>query len=46
MNVGGDKLEYDGNPSSPAILLLNTKTFFSSVILNAHKEAKFATADI
>ena len=46
MTVGGDKLEYDGNPSSPTISLLNTKIFFNSVISDAHKGAKFATVDI
>ena len=46
MNVGGDNLECDGDPSSPAVSLLNTKIFFNSVISNAHKGAKFSTADI
>ena len=46
MNVGGDKLECDGNPSSPAVSLLNTKICFNSVISDAHKGATFATADI
>ena len=46
MTVGGDKLEYDGDPSSPAVSLLNIKILFNCVISDAHKGAKFATADI
>ena len=46
MTVGGDKLECDGDPSSPAVSLLNTKIFFNSGISDAHKGAKFTMADI
>ena len=46
MTVGGDKLECDGNPRSPAVSLLNTKVFFNSVISDAHKGGKLATVDI
>ena len=37
MIVGGDKLEYDGDPSSPAVSLLNTKVFLNIIISDAHK---------
>ena len=46
MTAGGDKLIYDGDPSSPAVSLLNTKIFFNSVISDAHKGARFSSADI
>ena len=46
MTVSGDILECNGNPSSPAVSLLNTKIFFNSIISDAYKGAKFATADI
>ena len=46
MKVGGGKLEYDGDPSSPAVSMLNTKIFLDSVILDAHGGIWFATADI
>ena len=46
MTAGGDKLECDGDPSSPAVSLLNTKIFFNGVISDAHKGEKIAMADI
>ena len=46
MIVGGDKLVYDGDPSSPTISLLNTKIFLNSVISYAHKGERFSSADI
>ena len=46
MTVGGDRLDYDREPSSPAISLLNTKIFLNSVISDTHKGATFSTADI
>ena len=32
MTVGGDKFEYEGDPSSPPVSLLNTNIFLNSVI--------------
>ena len=46
ITVGGDKLTYDGDPSSPAVSLLNIKIILNSVISDAHKGARFMTADI
>ena len=46
MTVGGENLEYEGNPSLPAIWLLNTKIFLNSVISDSHTGARFCTADI
>ena len=46
MTVGGNKLKYDGNPSSLTVFLLNAKIFLNSVILNAKKGARFSTSDI
>ena len=44
--MGGDKLYYDGEPSSSFISLLNTKIFLNSVISDADKGATFSIADI
>ena len=46
MTVGGDKLEYDGDPSSPVVSLLNTKIFLSIIISDAHEGARFSSVDI
>ena len=46
MMVGGDKLDYEGEPSSPVFSLLNTNIFLNSVISDARKGARFASADI
>ena len=46
MTVGGDKLEYDGDPSYPAVSFLNTKIFLNSVISDTHKGARFSSTDI
>ena len=46
MMVGGDRLDYDKEPSSPAISLLNTKIFLNIVISDARKDATFSTAGI
>ena len=46
MIVGGEKLEYEGNQSSPAILLLDTKIFLNIVISDAHTGAIFYMADV
>ena len=44
--VGVDKLEYEGDPSSPAILLLSTKIFLNSLISDAYTDARFCTVDM
>ena len=46
LTVGGDKLTYDGNPSSPAISLLDLKIHLNSVISDACKGDRYLTADI
>ena len=46
MTVRGDKLEYEGDPSSPAVSLLNLKIILNSVISDAHKGARFSSTDI
>ena len=46
MIVGGDRMEYEGDPSSPVVSLLNTKLFLNSVISDAYKGVRFATTDI
>ena len=44
--VGGDKLPYDSDPSSPAANLLETKILLNSTISDSKHGAKFLTADI
>ena len=44
--VGGDKLFYDDDVSSPAASLLETKILINSVISDAKKGARFLTCDI
>ena len=46
MTVGGEKLEYEGDLSSPDVSLCNTKMVLNSVISDSHKCLCFATADI
>ena len=46
MTTGGDILDYDGEPRSPAISLLNTKIFLNSIISNIDKEVTFSIANI
>ena len=46
MTVSGDKLDYKGDPSSPAISLLNTNIFLNSVISDVRTGAKFCTVDV
>ena len=46
MTVSGDKLNYDGESSSPVIYLLNTKIFLNRVISGVDKGATFFTADL
>ena len=46
LTVGGDKLTYDGNPSSPAISLLDLNIHLNSVIYDARKGACYLMSDI
>ena len=46
MTVGGDKLDFDDDPASPDVSLLNTKIMINSVISDAHKGARFGTGDV
>ena len=46
LTVGGDKLTYDGYPSSPAIRLLDLKIHLNSIISDARKGARYLTSDI
>ena len=46
MKVGGDKLEYEGDPSLPAVSLLNTHLFQNSIISDTQKGARFTLAAI
>ena len=46
LTVGGDCLNYDGNPSSPANSLLETKILINSVISDAKDGAKFLSRDL
>ena len=44
MMAGGNKLKYEGDPSSPAVSLLNIKIFLNSVLSNTNTVARFFTA--
>lgn len=44
--VGGDKLDYWGDASSPTTNLAEAKILFNSVISNAPKGARFMTCDL
>ena len=46
LTVGGDKLDYDGDASSPAASLIETKLLINSVISVAKNGARFFTFDI
>ena len=46
LTIGGDKLDYFRNSSSPAASLLETKLIINSVISDSQKGAKFMTIDI
>ncbi|GFH54654.1 hypothetical protein CTEN210_11130 [Chaetoceros tenuissimus] len=46
MTVGGDVLPYDDDAGSPAASLLETKLIVDSTISDAHKGARFCTADL
>ena len=44
--VGGDRLDYEHDPRSPAASLLDIKIHVNSTISDAHKGARYATSDI
>ena len=44
--AGGDKLNYPGDPSSPAVSLLNVKIHINSTISHAKDNAKYMCIDI
>ena len=46
LTAGGDKLDYPGDPSSPAVSLLNVKTHINSTISRAKDNAKYMCIDI
>ena len=46
MTVGGDVLPYNDDAGSPAASLLETKLIVNSTISDAHKGARFCTADL
>ena len=46
MTVGGDKLECEYDAGSPAASLSETKLILNSTISNAHKGARFLSADL
>ena len=46
LTTGGDRLDYAGDASSPATTNAETKILFNSVISDAHKGARFISADL
>jgi hypothetical protein len=46
LTVGGDKLDYPFDTSSPASSLIEAKLMLNSTISDAHKGAKFMAADL
>ena len=46
LTVGGDRLDFFSNASSPAASLLDTKIIVNSVISNADEGARFITLDL
>ena len=46
LEVGGNNLTYEGDPRSPETSLLDLKIHLNSVISDAHKGARYLTADI
>ena len=46
LTIGGDKLEYLSDSSSPAASLIETKLLLNSVISDSNKGARFMTLDI
>ena len=46
LTAGGNKLDYPGDPSSPAVSLLNVKIHINSTISRAKNNAKYMCIDI
>ena len=46
IEVGGDRLDYQDDATSPAANLLKTKLLLNNTISDAHKGARFMSADI
>ena len=46
LTVGGEKLEYSYDATSPASTLIETKLMLNSTISDAHKGAKFCSIDV
>ena len=46
LTAGGDKLNYPGDPSSPAVSLLNVKIHINSTISRAKHNARYMCIDI
>ena len=46
LTVGGDKLEYESDAGSPAASLVETKLTLNSTISDAHRGARFMSADL
>ena len=46
LTVGGDKLDYDQDATSPAASLIETKLLLNSVISDSARGARFMTLDI
>ena len=46
LTCGGDKLDYPGDPSSPAVSMLNAKLHINSTISRAKDGAKYMCIDI
>ena len=46
LTAGGDKLNYSGNPSSPAVSLLDVKIHINSTISRAKNNARYMCIDI
>ena len=44
--MGDDKLNYEEDPRSPAIYLLDSKILLNSIISDANKGSRYCTADI
>jgi hypothetical protein len=46
MTAGGDKLDYPGDPSSPAVSMLDAKLHINSTISDAKRGARYLDLDI
>ena len=46
MTAGGDRLDYPGDASSPAVSILDAKLHINSTISDAHKGARYFCIDL